>query len=203
MQPHFFSWLETILKYLNILFTSQPYRHLHPHWGFLSHLPVTCSVKSTLEDNRRCLNQVLFPDTHSRNLIRLDRYSLIVPGRRVPFSSSRSITSPASPTVSSGKIMPALLLLLVTCFLKKKEQKTSLISSLFYIFGVNWISTGCVIYAVRKYFFGFSVSKNPSDIEEKLFKVLYAVPHNMDNILSRIHVCSRSHLICNRSQCNM
>jgi hypothetical protein len=77
MQPHFFSWLETILKYLNILFTWQPYRHLHPHWGFLSHLPVTCSVKSTLEDNRRCLNQVLFPDTHSRNLIRLDRYSLI------------------------------------------------------------------------------------------------------------------------------
>jgi hypothetical protein len=47
------------------------------------------SVKTTLEDNRRCLNQVLFPDTHSRNLIRLDRYSLIVPGRRVPFSSSR------------------------------------------------------------------------------------------------------------------
>jgi hypothetical protein len=108
MQPHFFSWLETILKYLNILFTWQPYRHLHPHWGFLSHLPVTCSVKSTLEDNRRCLNQVLFPDTHSRNLIRLDRYSLIVPGRRVPFSSSRSITSPASPTVSSRKILSEL-----------------------------------------------------------------------------------------------
>jgi hypothetical protein len=90
------------------------------------------SVKTTLEDN-----QVLFPDTQSRNLIRLDRYNLIVPGRRVPFSSSRSITSPASPTVSSRKIMPALLLLLVTCFLKKKEQKTPLISSLFYIFGVN------------------------------------------------------------------
>ena len=159
------------------------------------------SVKTTLEDNRRCLNQVLFPDTHSRNLIRLDRYNLIVPGRRVPFSSSRSITSPASPTVSSRKIMAALLLLLMTCFLKKKEQKTPLISSRFYIFGINWISTGCVIYAVRKYFFGFSVSKNSSDIEEKLFKILYAVPHTMENILSLI--CSGSHLICSRSQCNM
>ena len=66
------------------------------------------SVKTTLEDNRRCLNQVLFPDTHSRNLIRLDRYNLIVPGRRVPFSSSRSITSPASPTVSSRMILSEL-----------------------------------------------------------------------------------------------
>jgi hypothetical protein len=103
------------------------------------------SVKTTLEDNRRCLNQVLFPDTHSRNLIKLDRYSLIVPGRRVPFSSSRSITSPAFPTVSSRKILSAqlrqektnpsevtiysavdlaaLFLLLVTCFLKKKNKK--------------------------------------------------------------------------------
>ena len=65
-------------------------------------------TKTTLEDNRRCLSQVLFPDTHSRNLIRLDRYSLIVPGRRVPFSSSRSITSLASPTVSSRKILSEL-----------------------------------------------------------------------------------------------
>jgi hypothetical protein len=56
-------------------------------------------------------------------------------------------------------------------------------------------------YAVRKYFFGFSVSKNSSDIEEKLFKILYAVPHTMENILSLI--CSGSHLICSRSQCNM
>ena len=117
-------------------------------------------VEITLEDNRRCLNQVLFPDTHSRNLIRLAMYSLIVPGRRVPFSSSRSITSPASPTVSSRKMLselssdrkkripviwfstvpvdlPALFLLLVIFFLKKEEEKPPLISSLFYIFGVN------------------------------------------------------------------
>jgi hypothetical protein len=170
MQPHFFSWLETILKYLNILFTWQPYRHLHPHWGFLSHLPVTCSVKSTLEDNRRCLNQVLFPDTHSRNLIRLDRYSLIVPGRRVPFSSSRSITSPASPTVSSRKILSELSRQTeknesqwgdyLQCggpggtvpsagdlFPEKKEKKTLLISSLFLHFGsqlnFNWLCNLC------------------------------------------------------------
>ena len=150
------------------------------------------SVKTTLEDNRRCLNQVLLPDTHSRNLIRLARYSLIVPGRRVAFSSSRSMSPPTSPMFSSCKILSelssdrkkrtpvrwvstvpvdllALFLLLLTCSLKKKEQKTPLISSLFYIFGVNWISTGCVIYAVWKYFFGFSVSKNSSDIEEKIF----------------------------------
>jgi Kef-type K+ transport system membrane component KefB len=110
----------------------------------------------------------------------------------VAFSSSRSMTPPTSPMFSSCKILSelssdrkkrtpvrwvstvpvdllALFLLLLTCSLKKKEQKTPLISSLFYIFGVNWISTGCVIYAVWKYFFGFSVSKNSSDIEEKIF----------------------------------
>jgi hypothetical protein len=37
----------------------------------------------------------------------------------------------------------------------EKKEQTLLISSLFYILGVNWISTGCVIYAVRQYFFGF------------------------------------------------
>jgi hypothetical protein len=52
-------------------------------------------------------------------------------------------------------------------------------------------------YAVRQYFFGFSVSKNYSDIEEKIFKVLYAVGHTSENILSLI--CSGSHLICSRS----
>ena len=112
------------------------------------------SVEIIFEDNRRCLNQVLFPDTHSRNLIRLARYSLIVLGRRVPFSTSRSITFPASPTVSSRKMLsessdkkkripvmwfstvpvdlPALFLRLVIVFLKKKEEeKTPLISSFF------------------------------------------------------------------------
>ena len=61
------------------------------------------TVTTALEDIRRCLNQALCPDTHSRNLIRLVRYSLMVPGRRVPFCNSRSMTSPQSPMVSSRR----------------------------------------------------------------------------------------------------
>jgi len=121
-------------------------------------------VATSLEDIRRCRNQVLLPDTHSRNLIRLDKYSLIVPGRRVPFSTSRSTTSPASPTVSSCRTLselssdrkkwtavicvstvpedlPALLVLDVNFFLKKRWKK---IFCLIYVVAQHLICRFCV-----------------------------------------------------------
>ena len=184
-------------------------------------------VKIVLEDNRRCLNQVLFPDTHSRNLIRLVMYSLIVPGMRVPFCSSRSITSPASPMDSSCKMLselssdrknltpvmwfstvpvdlPALSLLLVTFFLKKEEE---IYSKSYYAVAhtmeniLSLICSGSHLICSRSH-----LICSRSHLGK--YSVLYVVDHSSENILSLIcsgsHlICSGSHLVCSCSQCNM
>jgi hypothetical protein len=90
MQPHFFSWSETIQTYISNLFTWQPCWYSHPPGGWT----LLISVPGTRWQHRW--------RTSGDALTRQDRYSLSVPGRRVPFCSSRSITSPASPTESSG-----------------------------------------------------------------------------------------------------